>query len=50
MLRVYDMNLVAVSRLRKTVAKVFKNGRENASLNEPFTRRIRKLVSDWHTK
>ena len=41
MLRVYDMNLVAVSRLRKTVAKVFKNGRESlwdASLNEPFLR------------
>ena len=29
MLRVYDMNLEAVSRLRKTVAKVVKNGRES---------------------
>ena len=49
----FDMNLVAVSRLRKTVAKVFKNGRESlwdASLNEPFLRLIRILVSDWAHK
>ena len=63
MLRVYSVILVAVSRLRKTVAKVLKNGRESlwdTSLNEPFPRPrendsllprlIRILVTDWAHK